>query len=77
LKTSRKGIDMWGEGASDLWGHLEGEDAARLKAIRERLRGKSARLNDGTSYIDRLNAAHSLQDDDVPDLVTVDFSRPY
>jgi hypothetical protein len=44
---------MWGEGASDLWGHLEGEDAVRLKAIRERLGGKSARLDDGTSNIDR------------------------
>ena len=69
---------MWGEEASDLWGHLEGEDAVRLKAIRERLGGKSARLDDGeTSYIDRLDAAHSLQSDDVPDLVTVEFPRPY
>jgi hypothetical protein len=70
---------MWGEGASDLWGHLEGEDAARLKAIRERLRGKSARLNDDgmDDYIDRLDAAHSLQSDDVPNLVTVEPPRPY
>jgi len=31
---------VWGEGASDLWGHLENEDAARLEAIRKRLRGE-------------------------------------
>jgi hypothetical protein len=70
---------MWGEGASDLWGHLEGEDAARLKAIRERLRGKSARLDDDETndYIDRLDAALSLQSDDVPNLVTVEPPRPY
>jgi hypothetical protein len=70
---------MWGEGASDLWGHLEGEDAARLKAIRERVREKSARLNDDETgdYIYRLDAAQSLQSDDVPNLVTVELPRPY
>jgi hypothetical protein len=70
---------MWGEGASDLWGHLEGEDAARLKAIRERVRGKSARLNDDETddYIDRLDAVHSLQSDQLLNLVTVELPRPY
>ena len=32
---------MWGEGASDLWGHLEAEDAAGLEAVRERMKEKS------------------------------------
>jgi hypothetical protein len=70
---------MWSEGASDLWGHLEGEDAARLKAIRERVRGKSAGLHDDETidYVDRLDAAHSLQSDHVPNLVTVELPRPY
>jgi hypothetical protein len=70
---------MWGEGASDLWGHLESEDVARLKAIRERVRWKSARLNDDETddYLDRLDAAHSLQSDDVRNLVTVELPRPY
>jgi hypothetical protein len=70
---------MWDEAASDLWGHLEGEDAARLKAIRVRLRGNSPRLQDDETndYIDRLDATHSLQSDGVPDLVTVELPRPY
>jgi hypothetical protein len=70
---------MWGDGASDLWGHVEGEDAARLKAIRERLRGKSARLDDDETndYIDRLDAAHSLESDDALNVVTVELPRPY
>jgi hypothetical protein len=67
---------MWGEGASDLWGHLEGEDAARLKAIRERLRGsQSGSTDDETDgHIDRLD---SRQSDDVLTLVTVELPRPY
>ena len=36
---------MWEEGASDLWGHIGSEEAARLDAIRERLRrAEAARL---------------------------------
>jgi len=37
---------VWGEGASDLWGRLEGDDddgeAELREALRERLRGASA-----------------------------------
>ncbi|HXV57471.1 MAG TPA: hypothetical protein VD704_06340 [Gaiellaceae bacterium] len=39
---------MWGEGASDLWGRLEEEEAGReldlTAAIRERLRAAAAVL---------------------------------
>ena len=31
---------MWEAGASDLWGHLENEEAASLEAVRGRMGGK-------------------------------------
>jgi hypothetical protein len=66
---------MWGEGASDLWGHLEGEDAASLKAIRKRLLGQISPALDQEANADitRLDAAHSLKSDDPPRLAIKSF----
>jgi len=70
---------MWAEGASDLWGHLEGEDATRLKAIRKRLTGRVSPALDeeANAYFACLDAAHSLPSDDLPQLVTVELPEPY
>ena len=68
---------MWGEGASDLWGHLEGEDAARLKAIRERKRKVSSALDEeGNADIAHVGVAHPAQSNDLPHLATVELA-PY
>jgi hypothetical protein len=42
LNASRKGVEVWGEGASDLWGHLVDEEATCLKTVRKRLRGENS-----------------------------------
>jgi hypothetical protein len=46
LKASDEGVDMWREGASDLWGRLEGEEAACMEAIRGRINHTTGELQD-------------------------------
>jgi hypothetical protein len=65
---------MWGEGASELWGHLEGEDAAHLKPILERRREVSSPLDeDENAYIAQLGVGHSAQSNDLPHFMTVEL----
>jgi hypothetical protein len=33
---------VWGQGASDLWGHLEGDERELLEAVRMRLRSTAS-----------------------------------
>jgi hypothetical protein len=70
---------MWGEGASDLWGHLADQDAACLKAIRKRLSWQVSPVLDEevNDDIARLVAALFERSDEAPDFMTVQLPRPY
>ena len=51
--------NVWGEGASDLWGHLEEDDEGRelLEAVRMRLRGTDSQAREKPLPTDAETAA--------------------